>query len=154
MAENSSTVGGDAISGDEALSDRPPTRVRRSSSNLFTPGKIPGKGNSLASPPYLSKVSLDAGGTGDTALGELGKYEEAGSFSVLEGLVKLAPLSLLVLESVLFARSLMLFVRDRLPLLEPGRTNSLNFSHLRCEPSPFFFGVASVTITRRESSHS
>lgn len=43
----------------------------------------------------------------------------------------LAPLSLLVLESVLVARSLMLFVRDRLPLLEPGRTNSLNFSHLR-----------------------
>src|ERR1700677_5365725 len=79
MAENSSTVGGDAISGEEALSDRPPTRVRRSSSSLFTPGKIPGKGNSLASPPYLSKVSLDAGGTGDTAPGELGKYEEAGS---------------------------------------------------------------------------
>ena len=66
----------------------------------------------------------------------------------------LAPLSLLVLESVLFARSLMLFVRERLPLLEPGRTNSLNFSHLRCELSPFFFGVVSVTITRRDSSHS
>ena len=33
-----------------------------------------GKGNSLASPPYFRKASLDAGGTGDTALGELGKY--------------------------------------------------------------------------------
>lgn len=38
-----------------------------------------GKGNNLASPPYFCKVSLDAGGTGDTALGELGKYEEGWS---------------------------------------------------------------------------
>jgi hypothetical protein len=82
MAENSSRVGGDTISGEEALSDRPPPRVRRSSSSLFTPVKIPGKGNSLASPPYLSNVSLDAGGTGETAPGELGIYEEAGSSNI------------------------------------------------------------------------
>jgi hypothetical protein len=40
---------------------------------------MPGKGNSLASPPYFCKVSLDAGGTGDTAPGELGKYVEGTS---------------------------------------------------------------------------
>lgn len=40
---------------------------------------MPGKGNSLASPPYFCKVSLDAGGTGDTAPGELGKYVDGGS---------------------------------------------------------------------------
>jgi hypothetical protein len=92
-----------------------------------------GKGNNLASPPYFCKVSL---GTDDTALGELGKYEEGWSgksrldqtiayhigsthlpLSVLEAPVKLAPLSLLVLESVLVVRSLMLLFRDRVPLL-------------------------------------
>jgi len=70
------------------------------------------------------------------ALGELGKYEERWSgksrldqtiayhkgfahlpLSVLVAPVKLAPLSLLVLESVLVARSLMLLFRDRVPLL-------------------------------------
>ena len=97
--------------------------------------------------------------------------------SVLEAPVKLAPLSLLVLESVLLAPSLMLLFRDRLPplgeielallgrsrmlsfrdrlpLLDPGRANTfLTLSHL---VSPFFFGVGSVsvTITRRDSSHS
>ena len=75
--------------------------------------------------------------------------------SVLEAPVKLAPLSLLVLESVLLARSLMLLFRDRLPLalselgltlmvrswmlsfrerlplLDPGRANAfLTLSHL------------------------
>jgi hypothetical protein len=74
MAENSSRVGGDAISGEDTLSEGPTLQARRSSSNLFTPGKMPGKGNSLALPPYFRKASLDAGGTGDTALGELGKY--------------------------------------------------------------------------------
>jgi hypothetical protein len=74
MAENSSREGGDAISGEDALSDSPPLRVRRSSSSFFTPGKMPGKGNNFASPPYFCKASLDAGGTGDTPLGELGKY--------------------------------------------------------------------------------
>jgi len=76
MAENSSRVGGDTISGEDALSESPPLRVRRSSSSLLTPGKMPGKGNNLASPPYFCKASLDAGGTGDTALGELGRYVE------------------------------------------------------------------------------
>ena len=98
--------------------------------------------------------------------------------SVLEAPVKLAPLSLLVLESVLLApslrllfrdrlplplgeielallgRSRMLSFRDRLPLLDPGRANTfLTLSHL---VSPFLFGVGSVsvTITRRDSSHS
>jgi hypothetical protein len=64
------------MSGEDALSERP---LRRSSSNLFTLGKMAGKGNNLASPPYFCKVSLDARGTGDTALGELGKYEEGWS---------------------------------------------------------------------------
>jgi hypothetical protein len=138
LAENSSREGGDAISGEDALSDSPPLRVRRSSSSLFTPGKMPGKGNNLASPPYLCKASLDAGGTGDTPLGELGKcVGGSGSnrirpyvaqiivhlpLSVLEAPVKLAPLSLL--ESVLLARSLMLLFRG-LPLLDPGRANAL-----------------------------
>jgi hypothetical protein len=136
-AENSSAEGVDTMSGEDALSDRPLLRVRRSSSSLFTPGKMPGKGNNLASPPYFCKVSVDAGGTGDAAPGELGKYVEGRSgkgrsdqtsahhaegsshlpLSVLEAPVKLAPLSLLVLESVLLARSRMLLFRDRLPLL-------------------------------------
>jgi hypothetical protein len=73
MAENSSIVGGDTISGEEALSDRPPIRV------FFTTGKIPGKGNNLESPPYFCKVSLDASGTGDAAPGELGKNVEESS---------------------------------------------------------------------------
>jgi len=63
------------MSGEDALSDRP---LRRSSSSFFTPGKMAGKGNNLASPPYFCKVSLDVG-IGDTALGELGKYEEGWS---------------------------------------------------------------------------
>jgi len=121
------------MSGEDALSDSP---LRRSSSSFFTPGKMAGKGNNLASPPYFCKVSLDGGGTEDTALGEQGKYEERWSgksrldqtiayhkgfahlpLSVLVAPVKLAPLSLLVLESVLVARSLMLLFRDRVPLL-------------------------------------
>lgn len=52
------------MSGEDALSDRP---LRRPSSSLFTPGKM------------ACKVLLDAGGTGDTALGELGKFEEGWS---------------------------------------------------------------------------
>jgi len=41
---------------------------------------IAGKGNNLASPPYFfCQVSLDAGGTGDTVPGELGKYVEGSS---------------------------------------------------------------------------
>jgi hypothetical protein len=75
-AENSSAVGGEMISGEDALRDRPLPRVCRSSSSFFTPGKMAGKGNNLASPPYFCRVSLDARGTGDTPLGELGKYEE------------------------------------------------------------------------------
>ena len=64
------------MSGEDVSSDRP---LRRSCSSLFTPGKMGGKGGSLASLLYFCKVSLDAGGTGDTALGELGKYEEGWS---------------------------------------------------------------------------
>jgi len=74
MAESSSRVGEDAILGEDALSSGPPLRVRRSSSSLFMPGKIPGKGINLASPRNLSKASLDVRGTGNTAPGELGKY--------------------------------------------------------------------------------
>ncbi len=48
------------ISGEDALRD----------------SQMAGKGNNLASPPYFCRVSLDARGTGDTPLGELGKYEE------------------------------------------------------------------------------
>ncbi len=123
------------MSGEDALSDRP---LRRSSSSFVTPGNMAGKGHNLESLPYFCKVSLDTGGTGDTALGELGKYEVGWSgksrldqtiayhtndfihlppLSVLVAPVKLAPLSWLVLESVLVARSLMLLFRDRVPLL-------------------------------------
>jgi len=54
--------------------------------------KMAGEGNNLASPPYsgFCKVSLDARGTVDTALGELGKYKEGWSLSVLEARVELA----------------------------------------------------------------
>jgi hypothetical protein len=61
------------MSGEDGLSDR------YSSSSIFTPGKMVGEGNNLASPPYFCKVSLDAWGTTDTALGELGKHEEGWS---------------------------------------------------------------------------
>jgi hypothetical protein len=64
--------------GGDALSDGP---VCHSSSSLFTCGKMAGKGNNLASPPYFCKVSLDARGTGETALGELWKYKEGWSLS-------------------------------------------------------------------------
>jgi len=68
------------MSGEDALRERPLLRVIRSSSSFFTPpGKIAGNGHNLASPLYFCKVSLDGGGTGDTALGELGKYEEGRS---------------------------------------------------------------------------
>jgi hypothetical protein len=64
------------MSGEDVLSDRP---LRCFSSSFFTPWKMAGKGKKLASPPYFREVSLDARGTGDTALGELGKYEEGWS---------------------------------------------------------------------------
>jgi len=136
------------MSGEDAMNDRP---QRGSSSSLFTPGKMVGKGNNLASPLYFGKTSLDAGSIGD--IGE-GKYGEEWSLSALKAPVKLDPFSLLVLESVLVVRSLMLLFRD-LPILDPGRTNAfLTLSHLLWEFSPFSFGVESVTITRKDSSHS
>jgi hypothetical protein len=64
------------MSGEDVLSDRP---LRCFSSSFFTPWKMARKGKKLASPPYFREVSLDARGTGDTALGELGKYEEGWS---------------------------------------------------------------------------
>lgn len=51
------------------LSDR---SLRHSSSSLFTPWKMTGKGNDLASPPYFCKASLD-----DTR--GTGKYEDGWS---------------------------------------------------------------------------
>jgi len=99
------------MSGEDAMNDRP---QRGSSSSLFTPGKMVGKGNNLASPLYFGKTSLDAGSIGD--IGE-GKYGEEWSLSALKAPVKLDPFSLLVLESVLVVRSLMLLFRDRVPLV-------------------------------------
>jgi hypothetical protein len=65
-AENSSDVGWYAISGEDALSDK---TLDRSSSSLFTLGKMAGKGNTLASPRYFCKVSLQ----GNMKKGDLAK---------------------------------------------------------------------------------
>lgn len=58
------------MSGEDALSDSP---LRRSSSSFFTPGKMAGNGNNLASPPYFCEVSLDGGGTEDKNWGNMKK---------------------------------------------------------------------------------
>ncbi len=139
---------GDATSGEEDDGVRP--RARRCSSSCFSAGK----GNSFES-AYLSKSAEDAGGTGDTPPGgaDWGARErmdvEAEADCISGGCAcciaktpvpgdsfssfKLAPLSRLTLESVLYLRSraLRLFVRERRPLLDPLRVNApFIFSHV------------------------
>ena len=105
-AENSSGVGRYEMSGEDALSDR---SLRRSSSSFFTLGKTAGKGNSLASPPYFCKVSLDAKGTGDKPLGE--------PVICLGSNCQTRPNLPACTRVSLVARSLMLLFHDRVPLL-------------------------------------
>ena len=119
-------------------------RARRCSSSCLSAGK----GNSFES-AYLRRSAEDAGGTGDTPPGgaDCGASErmdadaDVDADSSMGGCAcciantpapdgsrssfRLAPLSRLTLESVLYLRSrvLRLFVRERRPPLDPVRVN-------------------------------
>ena len=161
---NGKPLVGDATSGEEEDGVIP--LARRCSSSCLSAGK----GNSFES-AYLRK-SAEAGGTGERppAGADCGGSDvidaEADTDCMTGGcicclsntpapgespfsslpLLRLAPLSRLTLESVLYllSRALRLFVRDRRPLLEPVRVNAPFIFSQVLMPSPGRFGVDSA----------